>query len=90
MDLIKSNVTDKDRALFLTFVKWKNLTGSLVRFHDMRGFGLLRQVRVWNDEDVHVKIFWIVSPYINFKHERQYSWHKSDRIIVVSEMQKTL
>tara|TARA_B100000287_G_scaffold434758_1_gene500257 strand:+ start:785 stop:1057 length:273 start_codon:yes stop_codon:yes gene_type:complete len=89
MGINKSNVTDRERALFLTFVKWKNLVGSLVRCNDMRGFGLLKSVRVWNDEDVHLRIFWIVSPFINFKVERQFSWHKADAIIVVSEMQKT-
>lgn len=82
MDL-KSGNTPKEYAKLK-----KKLLGSLVRktwgAHG-GGAGLIIDTRKW-DNDVHVKVAWVSSPFILFQEERSIGWHDYTVVTIISEV----
>ena len=70
----------------------KELIGSIVKldfttplFGDScLGCGIVLNHRILNGE-VHVRVGWIISPYINFPIERKLSWVSYERLFIVSK-----
>ena len=63
----------------------KKLLGSLVRKSWGGGTGLIIDTRKW-DNDVHVKVAWVSSPFILFQEERSIGWHNYTIITIISEV----
>jgi len=64
-----------------------NLVGSLVTLGiegENYGVGVIVNHRRWYGH-FHVYVFWITSPYVKFKFERQTGWHEYERLTILSK-----
>jgi len=69
-----------------------NIIGSLVRldsstplFEDWHiGLGVVLKHRSYNEE-FHLKIAWIDSPFFSFSKERKIGWHNYSRLFILSK-----
>lgn len=70
----------------------KKLVGSIVKLDfstplfgaSCLGCGIVLDHRLFNGE-VHLRVGWIISPYINFSIERKLSWVSYERLFIVSK-----
>lgn len=70
----------------------KGLVGSIVKLDfstplfglSHLGCGIVLSHRRFNGE-VHIRVGWIISPYVNFSNERKLSWVSYERLFIVSK-----
>ncbi|QDP63261.1 MAG: hypothetical protein GOVbin703_8 [Prokaryotic dsDNA virus sp.] len=63
----------------------KKLVGSLVRMSWGGGCGLVLNSRLWTGE-IHLRIAWLQSPFINFQEERSIGWHQHQAVSIISQV----
>ena len=85
-----NNLTKENETIYLCY-EYKQLSedlnGSLVTLDvsgENYGVGVVVNHRRWYGH-FHVYVFWITSPYIKFKFERQTGWHEFERLTILSK-----